>query len=469
MGVPGEILCMDYAWRNFGSLKMSTGRIAWSRLFKDAIATARDGFVVTSLLSSRLNANETFIMSDPGLRSVFTNGTHLVKEGDIVKMPKLAETLSLISRTGARAFYNGSLTETIVAEMNGFGANVTARDIWNYTVNVNGVYNTTYKKLKIVGAPLPFSGSLMLIQSLNILEKFNLATSEGYDAASLHYIVEAAKFGFGNRLLLGDPKFSNLTDVIAKMLSKSRAQNKLAPKIDPTRTFDALHYIDLGDDGEIRERKVTRTWPTNDQGTTHISTLDQQRMAVAMTTTINWSFGSGCLGMNTGIIYNNEMDDFSQPQSYSPQWPNDPANFPDARKRPLSSITPTLVFDELNRLVFVAGGAGGPRIFSGVLQTFLNIFEFGYNVKTSGKLPRLHNQLNPDELKYESFMIPDIVDQLKHLGHKMQPASEPFNYINTIQIKYSANGTSTIEADSDWRKDAVSKAYKRTTGSSWWW
>jgi len=463
IGVPGELMCMEHAWRNYGSLKMGTGRISWQRLFRDAINTARDGFVVTPLLASRIASNATIILADPGLRSVFgKNDTAVVGAGDTIVMPLLAETLSTVSRSGIRAFYNGSLTSTVVSEINSFGGKFSLSDIWNYTIDMNGVYNTTYHDYRVVGAPLPFAGSIMLMQSLNILETFNLGTAEGYDSESLHLIIEAAKFGFGNRMMLGDPKFSNLTDVITKMLSKERAQRVLAPQIDPTRTFPSLHYIDLGDDGEVRnKKKKSYVWPNEDRGTTHISVVDVNRMAVAFTTSINWGWGSGCLGNSTGIIYNNELDDFSQPQQTSSSWPNDPVNFPNAGKRPLSSMTPTLVFDKLNRLVFVAGGAGGPKIFSGTLQTFLNLFEFGYNVRTSAQLPRLHNQLNPDVLLYESFMVPDVINALAHIGHDVKAVDTPFNYINTIQVKYTSGGNSTLEADSDWRKDAISKGYKR--------
>lgn len=463
IGVPGELMCMEYAWRNYGSLKMGTGRIGWARLFRDAILAARDGFQVTPLLASRIAANATIILGDYGLRSVFAkNATAVVEAGDTITMPKLAETLALVSRSGIRAFYNGSLTSTIVGEINGFGGKYNLSDLYNYTIDMNGIYNTTYHGLRVVGAPLPFAGSLMLMQTLNILESFNLGTREGYDAESLHLITEAAKFGFGNRMMLGDPKFSDISDVIAKMLSKERAQRVLVPQIDATRTFPSLHYIDLGDDGEVRnKKKKTYVWPNEDKGTTHISVVDANRVAVAFTTSINWGWGSGCLGNSTGILYNNQLDDFSQPQQMSSSWPNDPVNFPNAGKRPLSSMTPTLVFDAQNRLVFVAGGAGGPKIFSGTLQTFLNVFEFGYNVRTAAQLPRLHNQLNPDVLLYESFMVPDVINALAHIGHEVKSVDTPFNYINTLQIKYAADGNSTIEADSDWRKDALSKGYKK--------
>lgn len=460
MGIPGELLCMDKAWRSYGSAKLNPGKgVSWARLFTPAIAAARDGFLVNHLLAFRLAANQSLIANDPGLRSVFmTNGTTLLKEGDTVYMPKLAETLTTVSRLGVSAFYNGSITTAMVAEMNAFGANVTNSDFGGYTVNYNGVYNTTYKGMRVVGAPLPFAGSLMMMQSLNILETFDLATAQGYDVQALHLIIEASKFGFGYRPMLGDPKFNNMTSIVQKMLSKEYAKKNIVDKIISTTTLPRLDYT-MPDD-EIRGKKMV--WPHNDKGTTHVSVFDANKMAVAFTSSINWSFGSGNLGVNTGIIYNNQMDDFSQPTASSAEWPNDPVNFPGPFKRPLSSITPTFVYDSNNRIIFIAGGSGGPKIYTGTLQTFLNVFEFGYNVKESAKLPRFHNGLTPDTLLYESFAIDDIVDGLKLLGHKMQSETVPFNAINVIQVKYSSTGNITLEADSDWRKEAESKAYKRS-------
>lgn len=458
MGIPGELLCMEQAWRGYG-------KTAWKNLFTAAISSARNGFTVNSLLAFRLASNATLIANDPGLSSVFMNGTVPLKEGDTVYMTKLADTLTTISQYGVSAFYNGSLTSTVLSEMNGFGANVTASDLSQYSVDYNGVYSTTYKNLRVVGAPLPFAGSLMMMQSLNIIETFDLAKAQGYDTEALHIIIEASKFGFGYRPMLGDAKFSNLTGVVGRMLSKTNAQKVIAPKISPTGTLPRLGYTE--DDTDIRSKK--RVWPHNDQGTTHVSVFDKNKMAVAFTTSINWSFGSGCLGNSTGIIYNNQMDDFSQPDVKDAGFPQDPTNFPAAFKRPLSSITPTLVYDSDNRIVFIAGGSGGPKIFTGTLFSFLNVFEFGYNVKESAKLPRFHNGLTPDSLLYESFTDEDIVNGLKLLGHNMKSESVPFNAINVIQVKYSSTGNITLEADSDWRKDAESKAYKRQAVASHSW
>lgn len=456
IGTPGELLCMEHAWRNYGSLKMGTGRIQWNRLFQAAISMARDGFPVNHLLTTKFN--ESVIMADEGMRSVWTKNDTLLQEGDIVTMPKLAETLSIVAREGVRAFYNGSLTQMIVDEINSFGGNFALSDIYNYSAEVKGVYSTTYDGMKVVGAQLPFGGSLMMMQTLNVLETFELGTTEGYDAESLHYIIEASKFAFGNRLLLGDPKYANVSHVVKAMLSKDFAKT-VAKKINPTSTQQPLDYITVGADEDIRAKRVV--WPTNDHGTTHISTVDANHMAVAFTTSVNWGWGSGNIGPQTGILYNNQLDDFSMPIMGTTSWPNNPSNFPAPFKRPLSSMTPTFAFDKHGRLVYVAGGAGGPKIFSGTLQSFLNVFEFGYSVKTSAKLARFHNQLNPNEFLYEDFMPTEVVDALGHLKHNLKPTSKPFNYINTIVLKWNDAGNVTLEADSDWRKEAVSVAYKK--------
>lgn len=458
IGIPGELLCMDYAYKHYGSAALGTGNVQWAELFEAAISTAGNGFVVTPFLAKKLNANTTVITSDPGLRSIYTypNGS-VVQAGATVSNPLLAATLIDIASNGVDSFYRGALANTIRNEINSFGGQFVPGDLSNYTVEKNGFYNTTYRGLRVVGAPLPFAGSLMMMQTLNILETFPLPQL-GYTADALHYIIEAAKFGFGNRVLLGDIHTTNKSTV-SKMLSKTRAQTVLAANIKQAEVYslNPLAYIDLADDSLVRGKK-SYVWPHSDSGTTHISTVDNRRMAVAFTTSINAAWGSGCLGLNTGILYNNQLDDFSQPAASNPSFPNDPVNFPGPGKRPLSSMTPTLVFNG-TQLVFVGGGAGGPKIFSGTLQTFLDVFDFGKNVKIASLLPRLHNQLNPDLLQYENFMVEGVIDDLQSRSHVIAPVSEPFNYINTVQVLWKPDGTSLLNADSDWRKDAVSAGY----------
>ena len=463
IGIPGELKCLDEAFHHYGSRALTGEGVTWAELFSDAIATARDGFEVNALLAFRLASIPNIILNDPGLKKTFTNSTGGLKRvGDIVKMPELAVTLNSIALYGVEQFYNGHMASTVLSEINGFNGTFVADDLKNYTLQRNGVYNTTYRDYRVVGAPLPFAGSLMLMQTLNVLESFNLAKAEGFDAESLHLVIEAAKFGFGNRMLLGDPRFTNLTSVIAKMLSKDRARTRIAPQIDRTKVHPfANFYIDLGEDDDIRNRFSVQ--PPNDHGTTHISIVDKSRMAVSFTTSINLNFGSGCMGTTTGIIYNDQLDDFSTPAQSGTgtgnDFPVDPTNFPAAGKRPLSSMTPTFVFEkDSGRLLFVAGGAGGPRIFSGTLQTFLNVYEFGYNIRQSDKLARFHNQLDPNVVLYEASMSDDIVAGLQSLGHVMEKRTDPFNYINIVRVTW--NGTdSVLLGNSDMRKDADSRGW----------
>lgn len=452
VAIPGELKCLDYAFKNYGSIKLGTGKITWARLFRSAIDYAGNGFVISPFLSEKIHNYSETILNDPGLSSIWTNGHGvLLKEGQLTFNRKLANTLEMISTSGIDYFYN-YLAQTIVNEINENSGIFTVADLHNYTEIIRSPYYGTYRNYSISTSPLPFSGGLMLIQALNVLETFNLNQQNGYNPKAAHLISEAAKLSFANRIMLGDPSFHNLTTVVNQMLSKNHA-SEISSLISPDQVFPAIHYLDLAKNPE----KTRFVIPPNDHGTTHISVVDEKRMAVSFTTSINQAWGSGIMGVNTGILYNDQMDDFSLPSPKDSIWPMDPVNFPEPGKRPLSSMTPTFIYLD-DELFMVVGGSGGQRIFTGTLETILEVIDFGFNIKTSGKLPRYNNQLSPDVLIYEYFMPSDFYESLKEFGGELQKYLNPFNYINSITIQWN-NGTSILEAYSDWRKDSISAGY----------
>jgi gamma-glutamyltranspeptidase / glutathione hydrolase / leukotriene-C4 hydrolase len=283
--------------------------------------------------------------------------------------------------------------------------------------------------------------------ALNILENFDLK-SMGIGPKSIHLVVEALKFAFAHRLDLGDPDFVDIEETVAKMLDKNYAKT-LAAAISRNATHDPAFY-----------------WPTTphkkrylpeDKGTTHISVVDKDRNVISLTTTVNAEFGSCFMGPETGIIYNNQMDDFSSPgvPNYYGLAPSD-ENFIAPRKRPVSSMTPLIVLDGEGAPVLSIGGTGGPRIFTNVLQSVLNILIWNKNIKASTLMPRYHHQLIPNVLRYENDNpLPEAtIKELKSFGHKMIMAA--VGVVNGVHIVEHGE---MLEAASDWRKYANARGY----------
>lgn len=404
VAVPGELACMDYVYKFHGS-----GKVSWKRLFDPVINMTRNGFEVNQLLRVRLVENYDLIFNDPELRRIFTKNDELLDIGDIVKMENLAYTLEIIATKGIKEFYNGSLTEIFVDEINDKGGNITLDDFKNYEIKLPGVYKSTYRNYTLFTSKLPFSGGLMLIQSLNILENFQLHRRP-YNADTIHLIIETMKFGFSNRLVLGDPDYTNLTYVEPAMLSKQHALT-LSRRIKLDSTFPPVYYLDLA-------KKESDIMAPRGHGTEHISIVDSNRMAVSFTTSVNLGWGAGFIGPKSGILWNNHMDDFnSPPQDDNGGIPSYSVNYPGPRKRPLSSMTPTLIYDSNGKLFLVTGGSGGPKIFTGTLINTLLVLDFNQNLKQASKFTRYHHQLKPDYVTIEDSIDENILHELERKGH----------------------------------------------------
>lgn len=304
--------------------------------------------------------------------------------------------------------------------------------------------------MTVIGPYPPISGGVSSVMALNILEHFDLK-SMGFSAQSIHLIVEALKFAFSHRLDLGDPDFVDVTATMAKMLDKTYA-SRLAAAISLNQTQDVDFYW------ASRHETNKKRYVPDDRGTTHISVVDAERNLVSLTTTVNAQFGAMFMGPDTGIIYNNQMDDFS-----SPGVPNtyglapSEENFIKPKKRPMSSMTPLIITDEATGApIMTIGGTGGPKIFTNVLQSLINILVWNKNIKASTLLPRYHHQLIPNNLVYEiENPLPEAtILQLKKFGHKMQAST--VGIVNGVHL---VDGGATLEAASDWRKYAEAKGY----------
>ncbi|KAI3942850.1 hypothetical protein MKW92_011479 [Papaver armeniacum] len=353
MGVPGEIAGLHKAWSMYGKLD-------WPDLFQPAIKLARDGFVVSPFLGLGIIKSKKMIDSDPnGLGKVFSREGRLLKAGETCSNTKLADTLEIIANQGIDAFYQGDLGKDLVKDVLAAGGIITGDDLRDYRVNVTDVVTSDVMGFTILGMPVPSTGILGLSLVLNILNDYGslkfINTPLG-----LHRLIEALKHMLAYRMNLGDPKFVDIEKYQENMLSTSFAAD-LRKKIKDDTALPLKDYLPKWNQ-------------LNDHGTSHFCVVDKDRNVVSMTATINHYFGAGVLSPSTGIILNNQMDDFSAPTEKYDELPPAPSNFIEPNKRPLSSMSPLIILNKKQQLVGVIGASGGINIIPAVTQVFLNHF-----------------------------------------------------------------------------------------------
>ncbi|KAF2293107.1 hypothetical protein GH714_036815 [Hevea brasiliensis] len=330
IAVPGELAGLHEAWKQHG-------RLTWERLVRPAEKLARSGFRISPYLYSQMVRSESGILVDKGLRDIFTSNGKLLQPNDICYNKKLAEALRIIAINGAEAFYNGSVGSNLVRDIQEAGGIITREDLQMYQVKIRKPISANILGLKIIGMPPPSSGAASMTLILNILAEFGVP--EGISGPlGIHRQIEALKHAFAVRMNLGDPDFVNITEVLSDMLSPGFA-HQLKKTIYDNMTFDPGYY-------------GGRWNQINDHGTSHVSIVDNERNVVSMTSTVNSYFGAQILSPSTGIVLNNEMDDFSMPINETANGtPPAPANFISPGKRPLSSMTPTVVLKLIPNIV----------------------------------------------------------------------------------------------------------------------
>ncbi|KAL9324705.1 hypothetical protein ACSQ67_009562 [Phaseolus vulgaris] len=382
MGVPGELAGLHAAWLKYG-------RLPWKTLFQPAIELAEKGFVVSPALGNFIVTDAEKILDDPGLRKLYAPKGTLLKEGDVCKNAELGLTLEIVAEQGPQAFYNGSIAEKLVKDVKEAGGILTMEDLRNYKLEIADAMTLNVMGYTIYGMPPPSSGTLALSLVLNILDSYG-----DPDAArgnlGVHRLIEALKFMFAIRMNLGDPNFvENIDDTISKMLSPSFAK-EIQQKILDNTTFPPEYYMN-------------RWSQLRDHGTSHMCIVDADRNAVSLTSTVNYHFGAGFRSVSTGILVNNEMDDFSAPTEITPdKLPPAPANFIEPNKRPLSSMTPLIITKD-DELVGVLGGSGGMNIAPAVIQIFINHFILGMKPLDAVMSPRIYHKLIPNVVRYENL------------------------------------------------------------------
>ena len=394
-GTPGTVAGFALAAQKYGTLPLST-------LLAPAIKLARDGIIVNDALADDLATygKETLINHDNSRAIFYKADGKPYQKGERLVQKNLARSLQLIAQNGPDAFYKGKIADEIAGEMAQHGGLIGKADLAAYRAVERKPVSGTYRGYEVFSMPLPSSGGIHIVQILNILENFDLAKWGFGSADAMQVMAEAEKYAYADRSeYLGDPDFVNVPQ--QALTSKAYAKT-LAQQIDVNKARPS---------SEIKPGKLE---PYESNQTMHFSVVDKAGNAVAVTYTLNTYFGSGIVAGQSGILMNNEMDDFSA----KPGTPNvyglvgGEANAVQPAKRPLSSMSPTIVAKD-GKTWLVTGSPGGSRIITTVLQMVVNSIDFGMNVAEATNAPRFHHQWLPDQLRVEKGFSPDTLRLLE--------------------------------------------------------
>lgn len=408
IGVPGSVAGLVYAEKKYGKLPLE-------KVIAPAIRLAREGFPLTYEDADDLR--DADLGKFAGSRRIFQRDGKFYKPGEILKQPELARTLERIAKD-PDDFYHGSLARELAAAIQKGGGLITPADLAAYEVKEREPIRGTYRGYDIISAPPPSSGGVALVEILNILEGFDVSKTGNRSAETIHLTTEAFRRAFYDRAdFMGDPDFAKIP--VPQLIDKKYAAAWRA-SIDPNHAssskdlkrppFDDLERVATARALAVRE-------PEN---TTHYSIVDSEGNAVAVTTTLNDSFGSRVTAEGLGFLLNDEMDDFTS----KPGTPNiygliqGPANAIAPNKRPLSAMAPTIVLKD-GKLFLVLGSPGGPTIITTVANILMGVIDFGLDIQEAVNAPRFHHQWLPDEIRIEDRLSPDTMNLLRSKGHKV--------------------------------------------------
>jgi gamma-glutamyltranspeptidase/glutathione hydrolase len=414
IGVPGTVAGLALAHQKYGS-----GKLTLADLLRPAIDLARKGFPVEDDVADSLpRARERLARWPSSSAILLKNGGQALEAGDRLIQFDLADTLQAIAREGPRAFYQGRTASRIADAVVKAGGIMTKDDLANYQAIERAVVRGSYRGYDVVSMPPPSSGGVHLIEMLNILEGYDLAKL-GRGEKSMHLLIEAMKRAYADRaVFMGDPDAVKMP--IAGLISKDYATS-LRASIGDKATSAA----------DIMPGK-----PADYEGknTTHFSVIDRDGNAVSNTYTLNFSYGVGLIADGTGVLLNNELDDFTAKSGTANAYGlvGFNANLPGANKRPLSSMTPTIVLKD-GKPFLITGSPGGSRIITAVLQVISNVIDFHMPVAEAVSAPRLHQQWQPEDVFVEPGFDPVWLDALQTRGHKITP-TRPFTSANSIQV-----------------------------------
>ena len=383
------------------------GKLPWQRLLGPAVKLARDGFVVTEGLARSLHYILPELKKHPASAAQFSHADQPYVAGEVLKQPDLAATLTRIADQGAAGFYEGETAALIEKEMTAHGGLITRADLRAYRARKRTPLRGSYRGFEVIAMPPISSGGTALLEILNQLEGYDLAANGAGSALDVHLAVEAMRRAFADRArYLGDPEF-NPTMPLARLTSKDYAA-ELRRSIRP--------------DHASKSSPDSFDWPHESHETTHLSVVDAQRNAVALTYTLEESYGSRVVVTGAGFLLNNEMGDFNAGPGLTTTngLIGSPPNLAAPGKRMLSSMSPTILTKD-GHLFLVTGSPGGRTIINTVLETILNVVDFRMNAQEAVDAPRFHHQWLPDRLQFErNGLSPDTIAALKARGHVVQ-------------------------------------------------
>jgi len=438
-GVPGTLAGFDLAFK-----KYSSGKVKWSELVRPARLIAQNGYVLSFRLAELLKSYKDSLARFDDSKRIFLNGGKLYEEGDLFRQPELAQTLMRIERAGGREFYTGRTAKMIADDMKSNDGLITLDDLKNYQAKERTPLVGSYRGYGIVSMPPPSSGGIVMLEALNILEGYDVRKMQYNSSAKYHVLAEAMRRAFADRAeFMGDPDFTNvpaaaLTD---KKYAESRRSSIYLNKASTSR--EVGHGAIPG--GESMD-------------TTHFTVVDPAGTVVTNTYTINDLYGSRVTAKGTGILLNDEMDDFAARPGKANMFGliQGERNSVQPGKRPLSSMTPTIVLRKDGSVWFAVGARGGPRIISAVMQTVINVIDHDMDIQEAIDAPRIHHQWFPDEILYEPYgMSPDTLTILAGFGHRF--AERPGYIASATGIMIDERGVRLGAIDS--RSDGLAVGY----------
>ncbi len=418
VGVPGTVAGLYQVHRQYGKLP-------WAKLVAPSIKYAQEGFVVTERFVGAVESRKKLILSNQAARQVFTRNGTMYAAGDKLIQRDLAKTLQQIA-TEPQSFYTGNIAQAIAKDMATNGGLVTLEDLKTYKPIWRTPVCGTFQKARICSMPPPSSGGVHLLQILNLIGDTDLKAKGWHNPDVLHLMVEAMRIAYADRSeYLGDPDFVKVPvqQLISPEYAAKRRQEIRVNATPSTRVKP------------VDKATLERFTKAESPDTSHLTVVDEQRNAVSLTFTVNYGFGSGVVTPGTGILLNDEMDDFAA----APGVPNaygligGDANAIAPGKTPLSSMTPTIVTQN-NRLKMATGAPGGSTIITTVLQVILGVLAYDMNAGEAVSAPRIHHQWLPDELRIQPFGLDTAtIAELKRRGHKIVVRS-PWGNANAIVV-----------------------------------